>query len=34
MSEDFEVDRLAVSAQAVFDSTRAKLLFESDVFWA
>jgi hypothetical protein len=34
MSEDFEVDRLATSAQAVFDSTRAKLLFESDVFWA
>ena len=34
MSEDFEVDRLAASAQAVFDSTRAKLLFESDVFWA
>ena len=34
MSEDFEVDRLAASAQAVFDSTRAKLLFQSDVFWA
>ncbi len=34
MSEDFEVDGLAASAQAVFDSTRAKLLFESDVFWA
>jgi predicted nucleotidyltransferase len=34
MSEDFEVDRLAASAQAVFDSRRAKLLFESDVFWA
>ncbi len=34
MSEDFEVDRMPVRAQAVFDSTRAKLLFESDVFWA
>jgi hypothetical protein len=34
MSEDFEVDRLGASVQAVFDSTRAKLLFESDVFWA
>jgi hypothetical protein len=34
MSEGFEVDRLTAPAQAVFDSTRAKLLFESDVFWA
>jgi hypothetical protein len=34
MSEDFQVDHLPVSAQAVFDSTRAKLLFETDVFWA
>jgi hypothetical protein len=34
MSEDFEVDRMSGPAQAVFDSTRAKLLFESDVFWA
>jgi uncharacterized protein DUF6932 len=34
MSEDFEVDRMSAPAQAVFDSTRAKLLFESDVFWA
>lgn len=34
MSEDFEVDRIAAPAQAVFDSMRAKLLFESDVFWA
>ncbi len=34
MSEDSEVDRLAASAQTTFDSTRAKLLFESDVFWA
>jgi len=32
MSEGFEVDRLAAPAQAVFDSTRARLLFESDVF--
>jgi hypothetical protein len=34
MDEDFEVDGLAAPAQAVFDSVRAKLLFESDVFWA
>jgi hypothetical protein len=34
MAEDFEVERLASPAQAVFDSVRAKLLFESDVFWA
>jgi hypothetical protein len=34
MDEDFEVDRIDAPAQAVFDSIRAKLLFESDVFWA
>jgi hypothetical protein len=34
MSHDFQVDRLATPARAVFDSTRAKLQFESDVFWA
>jgi hypothetical protein len=34
MDEDFEVDEIAAPAQAVFDSVRAKLLFESDVFWA
>jgi hypothetical protein len=34
MDEDFEVDGIADPAQAVFDSVRAKLLFESDVFWA
>ncbi|MGC9971122.1 MAG: hypothetical protein ABSE56_11085 [Bryobacteraceae bacterium] len=34
MEEDFEVDGIAAPAQAVFDSVRAKLLFESDVFWA
>ncbi len=34
MDEDFEVDKAPVPAQAVFDSVRAKLLFESDVFWA
>jgi len=28
------VERIGVPAQAVFDSVRAKLLFESDVFWA
>jgi len=34
MDEDFEVDGVAAPAQAVFDSARAKLLFQSDVFWA
>jgi predicted nucleotidyltransferase len=34
MDEDFEVDGIAAPARAVFDSVRAKLLFESDVFWA
>jgi hypothetical protein len=34
MDEDFEVEGIAAPAQAVFDSVRAKLLFESDVFWA
>jgi hypothetical protein len=34
MAEDFEVDGVSAQAQAVFDSVRAKLLFESDVFWA
>jgi hypothetical protein len=34
MDEDFEVDEIAVPAQAVFDSVWARLLFESDVFWA
>src|SRR5712692_9030653 len=34
MDEDFEGERVAVPSQAVFDSVRAKLLFESDVLWA
>ena len=34
MGEGFEVDRISGPARAVFDSTRAKLLFESDIFWA
>jgi hypothetical protein len=34
MSDDFEVDRIPAARQSVFDSTRAKLMFESDVFWA
>jgi hypothetical protein len=34
MDDDFEVDQITAPAQAVFDSVRAKLLFESDVFWA
>ena len=34
MSEDFEVDHMPAGAKSIFDSTQAKLLFESDVFWA
>jgi hypothetical protein len=34
MDEGFEAARMPASAQVVFDSVRAKLLFESDVFWA
>jgi len=34
MSEDFEAGSLASPAQAVFESARARLLFEADVFWA
>ena len=34
MDEDFEVEKIEAPAQDVFDSVRAKLLFESDVFWA
>jgi len=34
MSEDFEVEHIAPPAQAIFDSIRAKLVFECDVFWA
>jgi hypothetical protein len=34
MDEDFEVDQVSSPARAVFDSVRARLLFESDVFWA
>jgi len=34
MDEDFEVERIPVLAQVVFNSVQAKLLFESDVFWA
>ncbi len=33
MDDDFEVDQITAPARAVFDSVRAKLLFESDVFW-
>lgn len=34
MDEDFEVEGTALPAREVFDSIRAKLRFESDVFWA
>jgi hypothetical protein len=34
MDEDFEVDGIGAPAQDVFDSVRAKLRFESHVFWA
>jgi hypothetical protein len=31
--ENFDVDGITGAAQDIFNSTRAKLLFESDVFW-
>ena len=34
MDEDFETERIDARTQAIFDSTRAKLQFEADVFWA
>jgi hypothetical protein len=34
MGEDFEVDGIAATTQNIFNSVRAKLRFESDVFWA
>ena len=34
MDEDFETGQMSAAAQAVFDSIRAKLLFESDAFWS
>lgn len=34
LSDDFELGAVTGPCQALFDSTRAKLLFESDVFWA
>jgi hypothetical protein len=34
MDETFEVAQEPPEAHAVFDSGRAKLLFEADVFWA
>jgi predicted nucleotidyltransferase len=33
MEEDFQLEEIASEARAVFNSVRAKLLFESDVFW-
>ncbi len=34
MAEGFEVDAISAPAQTVFESVRARLLFEADVFWA
>ena len=34
MDADFEVERVVEPARIIFDAARAKLLFESDVFWA
>jgi hypothetical protein len=34
MDDDFEVGALSTRTRAVFDSARAKLLFDSNVFWA
>ena len=34
MDEDFEVEKIDARAQSIFDSVRARLMFEADVFWA
>jgi predicted nucleotidyltransferase len=34
MDTDFEVEDIDLRAQSIFDSVRARLLFEADVFWA
>jgi hypothetical protein len=34
MSADFDVEDLGQLARAVFDSVKARLMFEADVFWA
>lgn len=34
MDPDFEVERIAEPAREAFDAVKAKLRFESDVFWA
>ena len=33
MDEDFEVDAVDAASRAIFDSVRARLMFEADVFW-
>jgi len=33
MSDDFETEQVDAVSRPVFDSTRAKLSFEADVFW-
>ena len=34
MGEDFEVEEMDERAGSVFDSVKARLMFEADVFWA
>ena len=34
MNADFETEHIDSQTQTIFDSTRAKLQFEADVFWA
>ena len=34
VTEDFEMQKVAAAARMVFDSVQARLLYESDVFWA
>jgi Family of unknown function (DUF6932) len=34
MAEDFEVADVSPDAQEIFDTSRARLCFEADVFWA
>jgi len=34
VADDFEIQHVPSAAQVVFDSVQARLLYESDVFWA
>jgi hypothetical protein len=33
MADDFDVSKIEARGESIFDSVRAKLMFEADVFW-